>query len=591
MEAFKNYGLRDEILKSIGEMGFITPTSIQEKIIPAIMKTRKDLIGLAQTGTGKTAGFGLPIIQQIDIDNKSVQAIILCPTRELCLQITKDLGNYTKHITNINIAAVYGGASIETQIRKLKNGSHIVVGTPGRTLDLIKRKVLKINNIRWLVLDEADEMLNMGFREELDAILESTPGEKQTLLFSATMPKGVRLIANKYMINPEELTAGKKNAVASNVSHQFYMVKAIHKYLALKRIVDINPNIYGIVFCRTRNETRDIANKLIQDGYIADALHGDLSQVQRDQVMDRFRMKHLKLLVATDVAARGIDVTDLTHIINYNLPDDSEVYIHRSGRTARAGKFGVCISIIHSRENNKLKTISRLIGKEIKQMQVPDGRTICEKRLYNLIDKVESVSFDDTQIESFMPEIYKKLEWLDRNELLKRFVAVEFNRFLDYYKNAEDINIDYSGSNTDKRKDKYSGKKTEKYDDKRKETFAGKKRSSITDFVRFHINIGSKQKLTTTNLIGLINERTRTRNIEIGKIEILKNFSFFEIDKTYENLLPKSFQGASFDNVNLTVERSKPVTDNRNTLNSNKKGNNDWDRRKKKWKKQSGRMQ
>ncbi|MFC2100517.1 DEAD/DEAH box helicase, partial [Bacteroidota bacterium] len=558
MEAFKNYGLRDEILKSIGEMGFITPTSIQEKIIPAIMKTKKDLIGLAQTGTGKTAGFGLPIIQQIDIENKSVQAIILCPTRELCLQITKDLGNYTKHITNINIAAVYGGASIETQIRKLKNGSHVVVGTPGRTLDLIKRKVLKINNIRWLVLDEADEMLNMGFREELDAILESTPGEKQTLLFSATMPKGVRLIADKYMINPEELTAGKKNAVASNVSHQFYMVKAIHKYLALKRIVDINPNIYGIVFCRTRNETRDIANKLIQDGYIADALHGDLSQVQRDQVMDRFRMKHLKLLVATDVAARGIDVTDLTHIINYNLPDDSEVYIHRSGRTARAGKFGVCISIIHSRENNKLKTISRLIGKEIKQMQVPDGRTICEKRLYNLIDKVESVSFDDTQIESFMPEIYKKLEWLDRNELLKRFVAVEFNRFLDYYKNAEDINIDYSGSNTDKRKDKYSGKKTEKWDDKRKETYSGKKRSNITDFVRFHINIGSKQKLTTTNLIGLINATMIFTPRIPFVIEILNNFSFFEIDKTYENLLPKSFQGASFDNIHLTVERAKP---------------------------------
>lgn len=528
---FHDLGLNDKLLQAIDELGFVNPTPIQQKAIPQILSSEKDLIALAQTGTGKTAAFGLPILEQLSVDSRTVQAIILCPTRELCLQITKDLENFSKHLGNVSIQPVYGGADAMKQINGLKKNPQIVVGTPGRTLDLIKRGALKINHINWLVLDEADEMLNMGFRDDIDAILEGTPQEKQTLLFSATMLGEVRRIANEYMHKPDEIAIGKTNESSSDVEHHFYMVRANDRYLALKRLADINPNIYGIVFCRTRRETKEVADALIQDGYNADALHGDLSQAQRDTVMDKFRRKQLQLLVATDVAARGIDVNELTHVINYNLPDDPEVYVHRSGRTGRAGNKGISIIIAHSREGRKIKDLERLISKKIEAKKVPSGKEIVEKRLFATIDKIENIEVDEAQIEPYMETISEKLAWMDRDELLRRFVSLEFNTFLEYYKHAKDLNISESG-----REDRAS------------------RNGNVRGFTRFFINVGEKNKVKAPNLIGLINEKTRNRNIEIGKIEILRNFSFFEADSAHEQLILESFAG----DPEVEVQVSKP---------------------------------
>ncbi len=540
MENFKEFGLDDSILKAIEQMNFVTPTRIQELVIPQLMNSNNDLVGLAQTGTGKTAAFGLPILQLTNKMESHTQALILSPTRELCIQIAKDLEAYSKFIPEIKITPVYGGASAEAQINELKKGSQIVVGTPGRTLDLIKRKKLKIGNVSTIVLDEADEMLSMGFKEDLNAILEKTPEEKQTLLFSATMPKEIARIANKYMNSPIELSANNKNEAASTVRHIYYEVHAKDRYEALKRIADINPDIYGIIFCRTRRETKEVADKLMQDSYNADSLHGDLSQAQRDMVMNKFRSKHLQLLVATDVAARGLDVNDLTHVINYNLPDENEVYIHRSGRTGRAGKKGISLSILHMREKHKLRAVEKIIGKKFEKMQVPSGRQICDKQLFNFIDKVESVEVNDDQISSFLDVVYKKLEWLSREELIKKFVSVEFNRFLDYYKNARDLNT------FEKERNDQSGGRS------------GRKRGKIsdenTDFTRLFINVGSRDKLTPPAIIGLINKYTRDRNIAIGKIEIMKNFSFFEVDESFEAIILKTLNKGKFNDIALTVE-------------------------------------
>ena len=531
MNIFNETGLNNELLRAVTRLGFEKPTPIQEKIIPAILNSSRDIIGLAQTGTGKTAGFGLPLIQNISIDDRSVQSLILCPTRELCMQITEDINSFASFTRGLSVLAVYGGANIAPQIQSLKKGAHIVVGTPGRTLDLIRRNILKINNISWLILDEADEMLNMGFKEDLNAILESTPADKQTLLFSATMPADVRRIAENYMKKPLEITAGKKNTGAENVEHHYYVVKAADRYAALKRIADINPRIYGIVFCRTRNETKDVADKLIQDGYNADALHGELSQAQRDHVMQRFRNKTLQLLIATDVAARGIDINELTHIINYNLPDDPEVYLHRSGRTGRAGKSGISISITHSREGRRIKELENLIGKKFLHKIIPGGREICEKRLFNLIDKVENVEVDESKIESFMPDIYKKLEWLEREELIKHFVSVEFNRFLEYYKDAPDLNIIPEKGRDEK-----------------------KKRNGKTNYTNIYINIGSKGGMNPSNLIALVNEAMRKRDIAIGKIDVQRNFSFFEIDRDYDQKLLNAFDRAIYEDQPVVVQ-------------------------------------
>lgn len=538
MSSFIDFGLNENIIKAITELGFETPTPIQEKTIPAIIASHTDLVALAQTGTGKTAGFGLPILQQIDLQSDYVQALILCPTRELCLQIANDLNKFAKYTEELSIVAVYGGANINPQIKQLKNGAHIVVGTPGRVLDVINRGALKINNIQWLVLDEADEMLNMGFQEDLDSILSNAPESRQTLLFSATMPNGVRNIAMNYMHNAEEISVGRKNSGAENVRHEYYMVKAADRYLALKRLADINPDIYGIVFCRTRNETKEVAAKLIQDGYNADALHGDLSQDQRDTVMGRFRDRSLQLLIATDVAARGLDVNELTHVINYNLPDDPEVYIHRSGRTGRAGKSGISMTIVHSREMRKIRELEKLVGKPFELKKVPSGAEICEKRLYNVLDKLERVEVNEDEIGAYLPMAIKKLSWLDKDELIKRFVSLEFNRFIDYYKEAEDLNVEPSqgkGKND-------NGERKERKD---------RKRRSDDEYTRLFINVGTKRGLSVPRLLGMINDATHDKSIDIGKIDLQRNFSFFEIENESVDKVLEAFKNVMYDNENV----------------------------------------
>jgi len=553
MNFYKEEGvLNAQLLKAVQELGYEEPTEIQVKTIPHILDEETDLIGLAQTGTGKTAGFGLPILNQLDMENKKIQAIVLSPTRELAIQIAKDLESYAKYMKNVSIVPVYGGAPIEKQLQKLKKGAQIVVGTPGRTLDLINRRSLKINHVNWVVLDEADEMLNMGFREDLDSILENTPQEKRTMLFSATMPDGVRRISKNYLNNPVEISAGKKNVGAKNVSHQYYVVKGSDRYLALKRLADFYPKIYGIVFCRTRAETKDVAAKLIDDGYNADALHGDLSQAQRDYVMNRFRSKQLELLIATDVAARGLDINDLTHVINYNLPDDPEVYIHRSGRTGRAGKEGISVVISHSRETRRIKELERLVDKTFEKKLIPSGEAICEKRLYTLIDKIENTVVDESQISKYMETVEKKLSWIDRDELLKRFIYVEFNSFLKYYEKAKDLNVN-SRSDSDGR-DRRSGR--DRSDRRDRGDRRDKRRNDGKEYTRYFINIGEKQSLKAANLIGLINESTNSNNLAIGKIDIQRNFSFFEVEKKAENII-SSFEGATYGSVKVEVQVSE----------------------------------
>ena len=439
-ESFLNFSLKSELLKSIKELGFNSPTPIQSKVIPHLMSSDQDLIASAQTGTGKTAAFGLPLLDLTNTKVTNVQTLILCPTRELCIQITNDLLSYSKYLKNINILSVYGGVKIEKQIKSLKKGPQIVVGTPGRTNDLIRRKKLIIGNIDRLILDEADEMLSMGFKEDLEAIIQQTPKKKQILLFSATMTQKVVGVTKKYMKNSLEIAVARVNRAADNVEHIYYVVKPRDRYEVVKRIADMNPDIYGIVFCRTRRETKDIAIKLMNDHYNADTIHGDLSQSERDDVMRRFRKGQLQILVATDVAARGLDVEDLTHVINYNLPDDDEIYIHRSGRTGRAGKKGVSIAIINGRNMRKLKDIERTSKISFKKKNVPSGLDICKKRLYALIDKIEKVDVNEDQIEPFLPYIFEKLNWLDREKLIKHFVSTEFNRYLSYYKDSKDVN-------------------------------------------------------------------------------------------------------------------------------------------------------
>jgi len=439
MRTFEELGVIPEIQKAITELGFEQPMPVQTEVIPQLLANTRDIIALAQTGTGKTAAFGIPIIQKINVKQLSPQTLILCPTRELCLQIAGDLTDYSTYVEDIKILPVYGGSSIESQIRTLKRGVHIIVATPGRLIDLLNRKTVSLSDVHTMVLDEADEMLNMGFSEDIDEILSHLPEERSMLLFSATMPREIEKITRKYMNNPVEITIGRKNEGAMNVRHLYFMVHAKDKYLALKRIVDYYPNIYGIIFCRTRNETQEIADKLMQDGYDADSLHGDLSQAQRDYVMNKYRNHNLQLLVATDVAARGLDVDDVTHIINFGLPDDLEIYTHRSGRTGRAGKTGTSISIIHSKEKGKIAQIEKLINKQFEKREIPKGDVICEKQLFNFVDKIEKVKVNEAEIERLLPSIFRKLEWLEKEDIIKRIVSLEFNRLIDYYQQAEEI--------------------------------------------------------------------------------------------------------------------------------------------------------
>ena len=552
MVSFKELGVDKNIVDAVEKMGFVNPTQIQAEVIPLIInKKEQDIIALAQTGTGKTAAYGLPIIQLTDTRKKKVQYLIISPTRELCLQISDDLGEYCVNNSKISIAAVFGGSSMERQISKLKRGAQIVSATPGRLYDLIRRNVIDLSEVKAVVLDEADEMLNMGFKEDLEAILEHTPAERITYMFSATMPNQLLKIANKYMHDPLEVTVGKKNTGAENVKHISYFVHAKDRYAALKRIVDYHPDIYGIIFCRTRQETKEVAEKLLKDGYNAEALHGDLSQQQREVVMGKFRIAHTKLLVATDVAARGLDVDNLSHIINYNLPDELEVYTHRSGRTGRAGKHGISIIIANLKEKGKIRTIERKINKQFQNLPVPSGKDICEKQLFNLIDRVERVEVDYTNVEEFLPSIYKKLDWMDREELIRRFVSIEFNRFLDYYKNLPDLNTP-TGKNK-------SGKK----DDINK----------ANNYTRFFINLGKRDELTPTKMIGLIKDYSGIRSIDIGEIEIQKNFSFFEADKNYKREIISGFEGLvdRGREIRIDVAEKKKYQDDNKSSNRKKR--------------------
>ncbi len=525
MTSFAELGLDADLLKSLDRLGFSTPTPVQEEVIPCLLKLKDDLVGLSQTGTGKTAAYGLPLIQLLDRAQMKTQTLILCPTRELCVQVTKDLHTFSRYLAGVKIVAVYGGASIVTQSRQLQQGAQIIVATPGRLLAFINEKKVDLRAIRAVVLDEADEMLQMGFQEDLNAILAVTPATKKTILFSATMPREVVTIANRYMKNPVEVTIGERNQGIENVHHIYYLTAEKNRYQTLKRIADSNPDIYAIIFCRTRQETREIAEKLIEDGYNADALHGELSQGQRDAVMHKFRRRNLQLLVATDVAARGLDVKDLSHVINYNLPDDASSYTHRSGRTGRAGKEGVSIAIIQPREKYKLNQIERRLKRRFEQGRIPTGQEICQLRMLHYLDKLKKREIDTTHIEPFLPAIFENLIPLEREELIKRFVLAEFAPILRSYRNAPDLNIR-------EREVKSRHERSERRSSDKRYTTATKGREQFT---RFHLNVGKRDGVNPGRLIGEINDATADgRRVQVGRIEILKNCSLLEADSRSE---------------------------------------------------------
>ena len=537
--SFIEIGVHPEIVRGLTELGFEAPTPIQEKVIPDLLHKNGDWISLAQTGTGKTAAFGIPLIQNIDTSLKATQALVLCPTRELCVQVARDIGNFGKYIPEIKTLAVYGGARIDTQINALRRGVHIIIATPGRLKDLMNRRAADISDITTVVLDEADEMLNMGFQEEISAILSETPSQKSTLLFSATMSREVKNIANRYMTDPQEVVVGTRNSGAENVQHHYYMVRAQDRFAALKRIVDLHPDIYGIIFCRTRQETQEVADKLMQDGYQADALHGELSQSQRDLVMGKFRRKSLQILVATDVAARGVDVNDLTHVINYNLPDDLASYTHRSGRTGRAGKKGISISIIHQREGWRVKTIERNIKKTFKRCRIPSGREVCDNQIMHRIDTMLREEIDHSQLEPLLPALQKKLAEFDREELIKRFVAMEAKRFIEYYRYAPDLNVD--------EKAKGRGQKNGRDNDRRNDRNRAK-------FTRFHINVGKNDGMAPEKLISIINKGSRNSTIAIGKIEMMRNFCFLEADSKFSGKVMTAFSKQKINGRNVQIQ-------------------------------------
>ncbi len=538
MNPFLELGIRHDIVNAITELGFEKPSPIQEKAIPVLLTGNDDFVGLAQTGTGKTAAFGLPLLEQLDFTVKQPQALVLCPTRELCLQIARDLEKFAKFIDNVHVVAVYGGANISDQLRQIRRGVQIVVATPGRMLDIIGRNAIDFSNVKYVVLDEADEMLNMGFQEDINNILSETPDDKKTWLFSATMPKEVRRIAQNYMTDPVELTVGTKNTGNANIEHHYYMIKAKDKYAAFKRIVDYYPDIFGIVFCRTKIETQEIAEALIKDGYNADSLHGDLSQQQRDKVMKRYRERNLQLLIATDVAARGIDVNDVTHVINYSLPDETENYTHRSGRTARAGKTGISISLINVKEMSKIRHIEKIIGKEFIRKQVPQGTEVCEKQLFAIVDNVHNVEVQEEQINAFLPQILESLQDLTKEEVIKRFASLEFNRFLNYYKDAPDLNIDARESKFDRDRDSSS------------------RRSGSKGFTRLFINLGSVDEFSRGEMLGFICNNSKISGKSIGKIDLKGVFTFFEVQDEEVEKVFQGFKGVDYNGRSVRIEVS-----------------------------------
>lgn len=534
---FEELGLEKRILKSIETLGFTEPTPIQKEAIPQLLSENRDLIGLAQTGTGKTAAFGLPLLMKIDINEHHPQALVLAPTRELCVQITKDLNNFGSNLPGFSTVAVYGGASIQDQIRTIKKGVQIVVATPGRLIDLIDRNALDIRRVDFVVLDEADEMLNMGFKEDIDYILSNTPDHRNTWLFSATMPKEVRTISKKYMKDPIELSVGKREEGAEKIEHEYYVVRAKDRYLALKRIVDANPDIFAIVFCRTKIESQEVAEHLIKDGYNADALHGDLSQQQRDKVMGRYRDRSLQLLVATDVAARGIDVQNVTHVIHYNLPDELENYMHRSGRTARAGKSGVSISILNLKEVSRIHQIEKQLNRKFNHKKVPTGIEICERQLMSLVKRVHDVEVNEAEIAPYLPAIYTELEDLEKDELIRRFVSIEFNRFLEYYRRAPDLNVEPGTRSSSSREE-------------------GGYRNRGP---RLFISIGLKDGLDRGKLLRFLCDESGERGSVFGRIDVKGVYSFVDVEPDKLESVMKAVSGA---NYNGRTVRTELTTDN-----------------------------
>ena len=539
MNPFLDLGIRHEVVNAITEMGFEKPSPIQEKAIPVLLTGNDDFVGLAQTGTGKTAAFGLPLLELIDFTQKHPQALILCPTRELCLQIAKDLEKFAKYIDDVHVVAVYGGANISDQLRQIRRGVQIVVATPGRMLDIIGRKAIDFSNVKYVVLDEADEMLNMGFQEDINNILSETPEVKKTWLFSATMPREVRRIAQNYMTNPQELTVGTKNTGNENIEHHYYVIKARDKYAAFKRIVDYYPEIFGIVFCRTKIETQEIAEALVRDGYNADSLHGDLSQQQRDKVMKRYRDRSLQLLIATDVAARGIDVNDVTHVINFSLPDEVENYTHRSGRTARAGKTGVSLSLINVKEIGKIRRIEKIIGKQFDKKQVPQAAEVVEKQLLAMTDKIRNAEINEERIAPYLPSIMESMQDLSKEDIIKRFASLEFNRFLDYYQNAPDLNVD-----------------ARERDGDRSERGERRSRSASNGFTRLFINLGSVDEFSRGDMLGLICDAANISGKSVGKIDMKGVFTFFEVQDAEVNKVFEGFQGTEYNGRAVRVEVS-----------------------------------
>jgi len=566
LKTFEELGVAAPILKAIQELGYESPMPVQEEVIPYLLGDDNDVIALAETGMGKTAAYGIPVLQKIDISVYQPQALVLSPTRELCLQIADDLNDYSKYIDHLRVLPVYGGSSIESQIKTLKRGVHVVVATPGRLLDLMNRKTVDLSMVKNVILDEADEMLNMGFIESIDAILAEVPANRNMLLFSATMPQGIAGLTKKYMNSPKEIVIGKKNEGNKNIRDIYFMVRAQDKYLALKRIVDYYPNIYGIVFCRTRKETQEIADNLIKDSYNADSLHGELSQAQRDYVMQKFRIRNLQILVATDVAARGLDVNDLTHVINYGLPDEIELYTHRRGRTGRAGKTGVSIAICHIKEKGKIREIERVINKKFEKGSIPNGHDICEKQLFNLVDEIEKVQVNEEEIATLMPQIFRKLEWLDKEDIIKRIVSLEFNRMIDYYKDADEIEQvdEHEVRNRDRDLNKNGNR----------DRNGSKSYDAEKGYSRFFFNFGKTDGLNPNMLIEMINKCVPGK-VRVGRIDLHDSFSFFEVEESQADRVTKLMNGFEVDGRKISVEpaqanRSESSNRNRDGRRGNK---------------------
>jgi ATP-dependent RNA helicase DeaD len=540
MMTFEGLGINENLLLATTELGFTNPTPIQEQAIPVLLSGTKDFVGLAQTGTGKTAAFGLPLLQLVSVENKFPQALIVCPTRELCLQIVSDIEKYKKHVRGLHVVAVYGGASISMQIRDLRRGVQIVVATPGRLIDLIERKAIDLEQIHYVVLDEADEMLNMGFRDDIEFILKNTPKRESTWLFSATMPPEVRQVSKRYMKDPAEVTVGKANSSNKNIDHQYYVTSSHHRYETLKRIIDFNPGMYGIIFTRTKLDAQGISEKLTREGYDIDALHGDLSQAQRDNVMGKFRDKTLQLLIATDVAARGIDVKEITHVINYELPDDVEVYTHRSGRTGRAGNQGICMSIIHSRETFKLRQIEKMIQAPFHKLDIPSGKDVCRKQFFFFMDKLLQTDVSHGDYETYMPMLIEKFEGVSKEEVLKRVVATEFDRFLKYYENSSDLN-----TRTELRT-KERGIEKNSRDQGRGRDTRGREFPGGGNFARLFVNLGTKDGFYKASFLQFILDMSDLKKDMLGRIDMKEMNSWIEIDKSVADKMVRAMDGKNF---------------------------------------------